>query len=86
MLWLVLGWVRDRVLGLVVPGVAGQQPRGHTQSGQHTTSAGAYNVKLAKSHVLKMSALVWGFPKNAKQRAAKDARGFLGIPIRVHSF
>ena len=53
----------------LVPDVAGQQPRGHTHTGQHTTSAGAYNVKLAKSHVLKMSALVWGFPKNAKQRA-----------------
>ena len=70
----------------LVPDVAGQQPRGHTQSGQHTTSAGAYNVKLAKSHVLKMSAPDWVCPKNAEQHAAKEVRGFLGRPNRVHSF
>ena len=70
----------------LVPGVAGQQPRGHTHTGQHTTSAGAYNVKLAICHVLKMSAGLWGHLKNHEQRAAKEARGFSGVTIRVHSF
>ena len=70
----------------LVPDVAGQQPRECTHTGQHTTSAGAYSIKLAKSHVLKMSALVWVFPKNYEQHAAQDARGFLGIPMRVRSF
>ena len=70
----------------LVPDVAGQQPRGCSQLGQHTTSAGAFGVNMAVCHVLKMYSGDWVHLKNHEQHAAKDARGFLGIPMRVRSF
>ena len=48
--------------------------------------AGLAQLINAKSHVLKMSALVWGFPKNHELLSLRAARGFLGIPIDLHSF
>ena len=68
----------------LVPDVAGQQPRGCPQAGQHTTSAGAFEVNMAVCLVLKMSAPAWGIPKNHEQHAARDACGFLVYPKRVN--
>ena len=70
----------------LVPDVAGQQPRGCPHTGQHTTSAGAFEVNMAVCHVLKMSALVCLHLKNHELISLRAACGFSGITIRVHSF
>ena len=57
-----------------------------TDPSRFVVDAGLAQLINANCHVLKMSAGLWGHLKNHEQRAAKEARGFSGVTIRVHSF
>ena len=65
---------------------SGPSPYFTTDPSRFVVDAGLAQLINANCHVLKMSALVWGFPKNHERLSLRAASRFLGTPIRVHSF
>ena len=57
-----------------------------TDPSRFVVDAGLAQLINANCHVLKMSAGLWGFPKNHELLSLRAASRFLGTPIRVHSF